>query len=156
MNNNQRLEKRKRLAPVTPSRNENVSDLKIICQVGFLDNVKLNVSKIKWNILFKDGVTFAHQFLLGRHSRYLKQLFSPSFSIDNVRLVEPKCPGLERRIKVSFEYFPWDKKFHWIPVLKIDRAIVNNELHLPDFCVKTVSLLLDLLYTGRAETQVNS
>ena len=35
MNNNQIFEKRKRVVPVTPSRNEYVSDLKIICQVSF-------------------------------------------------------------------------------------------------------------------------
>ena len=42
-----------------------------------------------------------------------------------------------------------------ILVLQIDRAVVYNELHLPDFSVKTVSLLLGLLYTGSAESQVN-
>ena len=51
-------------------------------------------------ILLQDGVTFAHQFILGRHSRYLKQLFAASSLIDNVQLVEPKCTGVERRIKV--------------------------------------------------------
>ena len=51
-------------------------------------------------ILLQDGVTFAHQFILGRHSRFLKQLFALSFSVDNVQLVEPKCTGVERRIKV--------------------------------------------------------
>ena len=93
--NNPTLAKKKRNELVTPSRNEFVSDLKIICQVGCFV-----VPRINWMILFQDGVTFAHQFILGRHSRYLKQLFASSFSVDNVRLVEPKCNGVERRIKV--------------------------------------------------------
>ena len=33
---------------------------------------------------------------------------------------------------------------------------MNNELHLPDFSAKTVNILLDLLYTGRAESQVTA
>ena len=32
--------------------------------------------------------------------------------------------------------------------------MVNNELHLLDFSVKTVDLLLSLMYTGSAESQV--
>ena len=43
MNNNQIFEKRKRVVTVIPSRNENVSDLKIICQVGFKFNLVNNV-----------------------------------------------------------------------------------------------------------------
>ena len=97
MNNNQKLENR-RVDPVTLSRHESVSDLKITCQVGCFLYLRDHLNAV---ILFQDGVTFAHQFILGRHSRYLKKLFAQSYSIENVSLMEPKCNGLERRIKVS-------------------------------------------------------
>ena len=52
-------------------------------------------------VFYKDGKAYAHQFVLGKHSRFLKDLLSSDHSLSSVRLIEPKMPGLKKKLKVN-------------------------------------------------------
>ena len=59
------------------------------------------MSRNKDPVFYKDGKAYAHQFMLGRHSRFLKELLSFDQSLSSVRLIEPKMPGLKTKLKVD-------------------------------------------------------
>ena len=84
-------------------------------------------------ILCKDGRLPAHQWLFGRHSRLLRRLFLERGSLTSVELVVPRIPGLAPRLREARE------------------AAQLVTLALPDYSLRTVKALHDLLYTGECK-----
>jgi len=84
-------------------------------------------------LVARDGVERAHQALLARHSRILRRLFWDLSRLTEVELINSKIPGIKPRLTESRE--PCD--------------LVT--LLLPDYGIRTVSALLDLLYQGQSK-----
>jgi len=94
-------------------RNQFSSDLEFICQ---------------------DGTAYAHQYLLGKHSHFLKkELFASLSVLNDVELIDPVIAGLKRKLKTK-------------------RAALPITILLPDFSIQTVNILLDLLYYGQSKS----
>eukprot|EP00092_Neocalanus_flemingeri_P000635 GFUD01000677.1.p1 GENE.GFUD01000677.1~~GFUD01000677.1.p1 ORF type:complete len:1703 (-),score=454.85 GFUD01000677.1:96-5204(-) len=98
--------------PTSLVRSSNLSDLTYVCQ---------------------DGLVFAHQFVLGRHSPFLKKLFAMQSTLVGVTLNQPRLKGLPHTLKERRE------PSHMV------------HIHLPDYTILTVNLLLDLLYIGKTD-----
>jgi len=81
----------------------------------------------------QDGVAHAHQFVLEKHSPFLKKLFSNQSTLVGVALNLPTVRGLPITLKERREPSPM------------------VQLNLPDYTVLTVNLFLDLLYTGKTD-----
>jgi len=91
-------------------RSERLSDVKLVCE---------------------DGVANAHQFVLERHSPFLKKFFVSQSTLVGVTLNHPRVMGLPSTLKERREPSPM------------------VQIHLPNYTLLTVNLLLDLLYTGK-------
>ena len=76
---------------------------------------------------------FLNQAILARHSRILKRLFWQAGRLSEVELINSKIPGIKPRLTESRE--PCE--------------LVT--LLLPDYGIRTISALLDLLYQGQSK-----
>jgi len=94
-------------------RHKNTSDLLFICKEG---------KKVH-----------AHQYVLGRHSPYLRQFFTSMQNLEQVDLVTTQVKGLP------------DK-------LKADRSSQQVVVMLPDYSKESVEIILDILYTGQSKS----
>jgi len=95
-------------------RHQNTSDLVLVCK----DNLKV----------------FAHQFLLARHSPFLKQLFTCMASLERVELVTSRVEGVPDQLKME----------------NLSQQTIS--LFVPDFTASTVEILLDLIYSGQSRS----
>ena len=84
-------------------------------------------------VICKDGRLPAHQWVFGRHSRLLRRLFLERGTLTSVELVVPRIPGLEPKLRETRE------------------AAQLVTLFLPDYSLRTVKALHDLLYTGQCK-----
>jgi len=84
-------------------------------------------------LVCKDGYTHAHQYVLGRNSRFLKKVFSQDSYFVKVELVESKLQGVPAKIKTETQ-------------------VGARKLILADYDLATVEILLDLLYKGEADS----
>merc|ERR550539_320870 len=84
-------------------------------------------------LVAKDGVERAHQAILARHSPVLRKLFWGLGRVSEVELINSKIPGIKPRLTESRE--PCE--------------LVT--LLLPDYGLRTISALLDLLYQGQSK-----
>jgi len=85
-------------------------------------------------LVCKDGDVFAHQFLLGRQSAMLREAVRAQAGLLELELIQPKLAGLPLKLKEV-------SRQHQAGVVIL----------LPDYSKVTTELLLDLLYTGRAQ-----
>ena len=82
-------------------------------------------------VMVQDGETFGHQWVLGRHSPLLWDLFISNGRVASVELQQAKLAR---------------------PALLHHRTVSHMEtVCCPDYSQQTVELLLDLLYTGQAQ-----
>merc|ERR1719447_1931038 len=95
-------------------RHQNTSDLILVCK----GNLKV----------------YAHQFLLARHSPFLKQFFMGMASLERVELVTSKVQGVPDQLKMETLSQP------------------TISLIVPDYTANTVEILLDLIYTGQSKS----
>jgi len=95
-------------------RHQNTSDLVLVCK----GNLKV----------------FAHQFLLAKHSPFLKQLFTGMASLERVELVTSRVEGVPNKLKMEIS------SQHKI------------SLFVPDYTASTVEILLDLIYSGQSRS----
>jgi len=84
-------------------------------------------------LVARDGVERAHQAILARHSPVLRKLFRGLSKVTEVELINSKIPGIKPRLTESRE--PCE--------------LVT--LLLPDYGLRTISALLDLLYEGQSK-----
>ena len=87
-------------------RHQNTSDLILVCK----GNLKV----------------FAHQFLLARHSPFLKQLFMGMASLERVELVTSKVQGVPDQLKME----------------TLSQQTIS--LFVPDYTANTVEILLGI------------